>query len=318
VICVAQLLLAVRICKSRIWAADLTTIADPAQARVRDYILHFTIRKDGGSMSLFLRRLRGMSSHLWAFVFEVFSHWLSIAGGSLVSLGILIWEKSQRKEVKWKAILTIFLAGLGLSLFFAWQDEYTSAEWRTGKIYELNGLLQGKDAAIQTKDQQIQSLQTQLAEKDRPINLEQHSDPAIGMLLAQLVSVQEKEQSQIKGDLPSPKKKALQVSNDILNFIAERMKVTPDSPLPRPGMTVEQYNQEQSEHERAYLQWMNETAAESTARFAIPIDGVLEDMKAENIDTKAFSGMCEFFNGNTFGLQQCATMIGRLAQQLSH
>jgi len=62
---------------------------------------------------------------------------------------------------------------------------------------------------------------------------------------------------------------------------------------------------------------MNETADEGRTRFALPLAEVLQDMKSENIDTSRAFG-CEYFNGNTLAIQDCATTIGLLAQKLSH
>jgi hypothetical protein len=242
-----------------------------------------------------------MSDHFWSFLVGVWAHWAPILTGGLFSIVMLIWNKPiHRKYVVW-----ILLAALFISCFLAWRDEFTSAEWRDGEIHRETGLLQGKDA-------QIQQLQSLLMQKERPINIQ--PDLEIGIILAR----QEEEISKLKGELPSPKKKALQVSNDLLNFLNEREKATPEAPLPHPGMTFEQMNQQREEYQRAYLQWMKETGNESQSRFAAPIEEVFQNMKAENIDTGGLYNFCSFFNGSTFALQRCATRIGYFAQKLSH
>jgi len=78
-----------------------------------------------------------MVSHLWSLLIEVAHHWLAVVTGSTVSLFMLIWEKKKEKQIKWKYVLGIFFVGLVVSIFFAWQDEYTSAEWRGREISRL-------------------------------------------------------------------------------------------------------------------------------------------------------------------------------------
>jgi hypothetical protein len=249
-----------------------------------------------------------MSDHAWVLVTQIFQHWVALVSGSAVSLFILIKEKATDKPVRWKTIVSIFVAGFFVSLFFAWQDEYTSAEWRGNEVIRLSAL-------TGAEGEQIKLLQTQLSQKDRPVVLQYVTDPAIMRLLNR----QEQELAELKTELPSPKKKALQVSNDLLRFLADREKAEPPFPLPTGAMTTpDDFRQQMTIHEQAYLKWMTETATESQTRFAVPLAEVLQDMKAENIDVGRANGLCTFFNGNTFGIQDCATTIGVLAQKLSH
>jgi hypothetical protein len=83
-----------------------------------------------------------MTSHAWTFALGVFQHWIALVTGSIVSLLILIYEKSKDRPVKWKKILFVFFLGLLVSLFFAWQDEYTSAIWRGQDISNLEKQLE--------------------------------------------------------------------------------------------------------------------------------------------------------------------------------
>jgi hypothetical protein len=253
-------------------------------------------------MSLSLRESR-MSSYFWVFVTEVFHHWIALVTGSAVSLGILTWEKRQKTEVKWKTITTIFLAGLALSLFFAWEDEYTSAEWREGEIYRLSGLLLGENS-------QIQSLQSQLVAKDRPINLQVQPDPEIHTLLAR----QDAELLKLKGELPSPKKKALQLSNDILRFLSDRMKTKPNPPIFN-GTANEQRVQMSNEFEQSFLKWMSETASEYQIRFGPGVSSIIDDAQSAGLSAENIK-ICIFSNGNTFEIQECGSRIGALADKL--
>jgi len=247
----------------------------------------------------------GMGSHLVIFISEVLTHWLAIAGGSVVSLGLLAWEKWSGTPVKWKTILLIFSLGVAVSLFFAWQDEYTSAEWRGGEVIRLSATNKGDE-------DQIKVLQGQLAQKDRPITLQYATDPAI----LKLLNRQTEELAQLKSELPSPKKRALQVSNGLLKLLADRQKAQPGFPFPTESMTQDDVRKQQNTYEQAREQWTNETLSAAQSQFALPVAQVLQDMKDENIDLGKATE-CRYWV-NDFMIQGCAMAIGGLAQKLSH
>lgn len=58
-------------------------------------------------------------------------------------------------------------------------------------------------------------------------------------------------------------------------------------------MTNQEMIQQRDAFSQAYLQWMNETAAQCQSRFALPIAEIIQDMKAENINTATIEG-CNF------------------------
>lgn len=96
-----------------------------------------------------------MASHLWVFFLEAAGHWIAIVTGSAVSLFILIREKKNKKPIEWRTILVIFAAGLAISLFFSWQDEYTSAKWRGGEIQRLTAVTAAQTIQIGELDHTI-------------------------------------------------------------------------------------------------------------------------------------------------------------------
>ncbi|HKV05107.1 MAG TPA: hypothetical protein VJO53_08380 [Candidatus Acidoferrales bacterium] len=245
-----------------------------------------------------------MKDHVLVLATEVFHHWIAVVTGSAVSLYILISEKWRDKPVRWKTITGIFFAGLVFSIFFAWQDEYTSAEWREGEIQRLAGLTQAQDT-------QIKQQQKELQDKERPIILQAQTDPGIRAL----VERQDVELSKLKSEIPSPRKQALQLSNDILKFLAERERNEPQEQVTT-TTTREEWNNQMQQFEQQYSTWMKETAAESQQRFAVPIAEVLEAARGAGVDASRIQGECEFFNGNKFGLQMCAVNIGTLANKL--
>jgi hypothetical protein len=250
----------------------------------------------------------GFWSELLLFVKVYLSNWQSYATGGVVTGLISVGERLFGKPLPKKAYFLIFVVSFSLAAFFlAWRDEFRRADGLASSNSQLsaeNGLLKQTNGTLTSK----------LMEKERPIILQATPDPQIEKLLRR----QDEELAKLKNSLPSPKKRALQVSTDLLKFLTEREKAQPSFPMPRDNTTREEFTKQQDGFEQAYLQWMNGTATESQARFAIPLAQVLEDMKAENIDTGNVSGFCTFFNGNTFGIQNCATGIGVLAQKLSH
>jgi hypothetical protein len=139
-------------------------------------------------------------------------------------------------------------------------------------------------------------------------------DPEVQKLLKR----QDEELARLKSKMPSPKKRALQLSNDLLRFLDEQMKTQPQLPMPHAGMTMEELTKQRDGYSALYIQWMNQTSSEERNRFALRMAEVFQDMQDEKIDGNATSSMCQFFNGNTFGIQECATSIGVLAQKLSH
>jgi septal ring factor EnvC (AmiA/AmiB activator) len=244
---------------------------------------------------------------LWIFVLAVWHHWEPLVLGGVVGVVIFLYEHRKKEPIPWRLIGYIIAAALLVSCFSAWKDQYTSAEWRGAEIGRLTTLLQAKN-------DQIGQLQDELRQKDRPIVLQTTTDPEIIRLLNQ----QERELARLKTELPSPKKRALQASNDLLRFLTERERAEPTFPIPDRNMTPDEFSKQQQAFEQAYEQWMNETRAESQTRFAVPLAQVLQDMRAENIDVGRAAAFCSFFNGNLFGIQGCATDIGVLAQKLSH
>lgn len=212
------------------------------------------------------------------------------------------WAERLRWEFWAIAAICIFIA-----TFQAWHEEFRQVEI----LNSTNAQLAGENKNLK---QNNDTLTNRIAEKDRPIIVQAAPDPEVQSLLIR----QDKELANLKNSLPSPKKRALQVSTDLLKFLAEREKVQPSFPMPHANMTTEEFTQQRDAFTQAYVRWMNETATECQTRFAIPLAQVLEDMKAENINVDNLASMCAFFNGNTFMIQSCATGVGVLAQKLSH
>lgn len=254
-------------------------------------------------MSSTIRRLESMWGALLAYVAAVFRHSRAIftsGGGALV---FFFWEHYTGRRIRWKVIAAICSVGCIVAMFLAWNDEHASAEWRGRRIYALT-------AQVDDRNAQISHLQEQLEAKQQPIVVQAAPDPEVEKLLA----LQGKELATLKSETGSPRKRALQLSNDILKFIADRMKGEPDVGPPF-GATKEQFLNAMNAEDREYTQWMHQTASEYALRFGVRVDAVIDDMRADGIKTKTIEG-CDSSNGNTFMIQGCGASIGALAEKL--
>jgi len=254
---------------------------------------------------------RWQMNNLWICLRGISEHWIGIASGSTVSLGILIYEKWNEKPVRWRIIVGIFFLGLLASLFFAWQDQYTSAEWRGGEIKRLSG-------EVSAKNEEIKRLNGTISQKDRPIILQTSVDPQLKKLLVQ----QEVALEKLKNQIPSPKKRALQLSSDILKFLGEREKIQPVFPEPpavSPGMSMDTYRQlsqqKNAEYDRTCDSWMNTIRADYKSQFSVRIIQTLEDFKNVGLEDPS-QGLC-WWGGNLFAIQACGAKIGLYAEKLS-
>lgn len=222
-------------------------------------------------------------------------------------LGEYLEEKLHKKihvpkELKWGFAVVVFMLAQGLA--------YRDLQKENQRLLTV----EENDRSTQaTLEQENKNLTTRLMEKERPIVLQTTPDPEIQKLLRR----QDADLAKLKNAMPSPKKRALQLSNDLLRFLDERMKAQPQFPMPHPGISSEDLMKQQGAYSALYVQWMNETASEERSRFAVQIGEVMQDFQDEKLDTGSLGSKCSFFNGNTFMIQDCATQIGVLAQKLS-
>jgi hypothetical protein len=243
------------------------------------------------------------------YLVAVVDHWFFWFGGIvLVVFEIakrISWLRSRAERLLQPNIFWgIAATCLFISTFQAWIDEDKTLQQDTQTIANLRGILQGKDAFIA-------ELQKSLSEKEKPIVVNYTPDREIGIILER----QEKELAELKSEVPSPKKRALQLSNEILAFESERIRNEPVFPPFRANETQEQLEKERNEFTRVSVQWTLETAAQYQLRFAVSVATVIEDMKAASLDTHEIE-MCVTSNGNTFGIQHCGARIGALAEKL--
>lgn len=190
-----------------------------------------------------------------------------------------------------------------IAIFFSWQDQYTSAEWRATELLKAN-------AVLSEKDHEIGALQTALAQKDRPLVIT--TDPEITKMLNR----QERELAQLKDSLPSPKKRALQLSNDIFKFYDNRMKNQPHFPEQTP-VSEQERNQQLAQFSQASEQWMHETGTAYNREFSSRVAILLEQMREAGLKEPGIE-MCTESMGNTYSVQHCAARIGALADKFAN
>jgi hypothetical protein len=243
-----------------------------------------------------------MPANLWIFFLSVWRHWEPLVLGGGVGVFIFVYEHRKKEPIPWRLIGYIMAGALLVSCFSAWQDQYTSAEWRGIEISRLNGLMQGKE-------EQIKNLQNALMLKDRPVILQYATDPEIAKMLER----QNKELAKLKDSLPSPKKKALQLSNDMIKFMATTNKNSPSPPIPHNPMTRDQWDAAERQYEQQFEQWARSAIADYQMQFALRIATVSEDFRNAGIGDIY---TCQNSPVNTLSMERCATIIGALAEKL--
>lgn len=246
-----------------------------------------------------------MSNSLFVYASELLHHWLALFAGPVVTVVLLVLDKGLKREIKPKPFVALLLIGIPIAMFLAWRDEYTSAEWRGSDITRLTAQLQDEDA-------RTHALSGQLAAKQQPIVVQAAPDPAVEELLER----QDRELRALKSEMPSPRKRALQLSNDILKFMADRRKSEPNL-TPPVGLTKAGYNQALNEINQKYTRWLHQTGAQYDVRFEARLQAVIDDMQAAGIKTDSLR-ICVFSNGNTLAMEACGARIGALAEKLPH
>src|ERR1017187_8346972 len=245
-----------------------------------------------------------MPNELWMFIVAVFHYWQSLLTGGAIAIVIMIYERKNNKPLRWDVIAGVMVAALFISCFFAWKDQHGAADSESREISRLAGMQQA-DAT------QIGNLQTLLASKDRPVVLQATADPEMTAILKR----QDEELTKLKASLPSPKKKALQLSHDILSFVAERSRMRPPAPTVNYGANREEFKRQWDQYAQTLTAQANETAAQYQIRFGSQVSSVLNDLKAANINTAAIDG-CITSSGGDFWMQICGSRIGALADKL--
>jgi len=94
----------------------------------------------------------------------------------IASFCFAAYEAFKNKKIESRVFFAIGAFFLVLAFDQAWQDQYTSAEWRGGEISRLT-------ASMQSKDAEIAQLRNEVMQKDRPVVLQYTSDPEIAKLM---------------------------------------------------------------------------------------------------------------------------------------
>lgn len=242
-----------------------------------------------------------MHQEIFEYALAVADHWFFWFGGIVLVVFELVkriprWkdraEKSFSPAVFWGGAVVCML----IATFQAWRDEHI----RVGQLSREKITLAARN----------DSLNEELIAKERPIVLQ----PAPNKEIEKLLKRQDEELAKLRTNLPSPKKKALLLSNDILKFLGDRMKEQPVSTIMRWGPKVDlqtRMNQDFQEN----LVWTRETRAQFGTKFAVRIADVIQDMKMAKLDIRPITGTCDAGN-NTYMLQQCGAELGVMAQQL--
>src|ERR1700730_237416 len=238
-----------------------------------------------------------MPSYFWPFFLGVWIHWTPILTGGVFSIIMLILNKPiRRRHVAWIMLIAMFV-----SCFWAWRDEYTSAEWRGMEVVRLSAVLANQQS-------HVNELESALSQKDRPIILQPQTAPEILKLMAQLVT----QASQAKS---APRKRALHLSTDILTFWVERTKSEPPFPAPlkRAPEELKKLIDEWDQNHRA---WSKDTESEYLLRFGPRISSTVEDFRSAGMNVDKSVEPCILGGGVGTSIEYCGSQIGGLAGKL--
>ena len=168
-------------------------------------------------------------------------------------------------------------------------------------------------AEVSTKDSEIDWLRDHQSVVVAPT-----SDPKIASILQQLQNDDRALKSEPKNIL---KKRALQISHDVLTYLAERDQVKP-SDANFDHDSLEQLRQAENNYLQKYNVWWNETRQFYLLNYSLELISVLNEMKAQGIDTKSIlSGgndirsLCQIAV-NELVLSDCGSTVGTLAKQI--
>jgi hypothetical protein len=125
---------------------------------------------------------------------------------------------------------------------------------------------------------------------------------------------QNQELLKLKNSLPSPKKNALQLSNDIINFISDKRKIPPEMPSFLGVSGVERIEQSK-QVEKAYPIWLEESQRQYFSLFSLRLHAVAEDFKNAKINDGVDQN-CIGPAESIFTMQDCAIDVGSLADKL--
>ncbi|MGH9688825.1 MAG: hypothetical protein ACRD5K_17220 [Candidatus Acidiferrales bacterium] len=245
-----------------------------------------------------------MWTNALAFLSEIVAHWLALVTGPVVTLALIFIDKKLKREIKWKHFVALFLIGVPVAMFLAWQDEHTSAGWRGDQILRLT-------AQIQDRDSQIRLLKLELATKETPITVQAAPDPEVEEILRR----QDEELRTLRSEIPSPRKRALQLSHDILGFLADRLKVEPNNTAFENAPTRQEAVKALHDSEEQDDRWMRETESEYELHFGARVVSFMQDMQSSGLNVDGLQP-CQFPMGNTFAIEECGARIGALAEKL--
>jgi hypothetical protein len=262
-----------------------------------------------------------MTHQILGYLAAILDHWL-FWWGAIGLLIVAMIEKLLNRPLRKKWFFIAALACLVVAMFQAWNDENERAE----KLLTANGTLTTQNRTLQ---QDKDRLVAELANKDRPLVVQVPPDPEISKILKTYQS----ELARLANQVSSPKKRALQVSTDILKFLGEREKGQPilsakrsvvlndggrlgSHPLGETGYRRDlEWTQQAERHEQAMTRYLNDTVADFHTRFTLSVNQVIQDMETAGIDSRMAEIYCTAAN-NIVVVQNCAVTLGTLAEKL--
>lgn len=213
-----------------------------------------------------------------------------LAQGAMATLGIYVSIKAQPPERHRKLVIAFVLLGLTGIVVNACQ-QYRNSKSQQFLQAQLDGLrLQGsqiKGGIENIKTTSERPLQLQL-----PVELEK--------AFRRLAEVQDRSQVSLK-------RRAAQLSVNILAFLASRRAVEPQLLLGSP--------EQRDEMLRRYMAFTNETMNQFMTRFQVPCVAVSDELKTKGLDIGNLRYTCEHPT-NPLGIEAIGTALGVLSEHI--
>lgn len=255
---------------------------------------------------------------IFSYLYKALVNWFGILllldGAVALSeryLGDFVEQRFNKKihvptKLKWGFAIAVFIVAQGVA-YRDLESEVDQAGSLNTELVQLNGKCK---TAIDGLERENKTLRDLVMAKDRPIIVQAAPDLAAQKLLQR----QDEELRKLKDSTPSLRRRALQLSNDMLNFSAEVIRDMPQSPFLSRAKNNEDFKAQWDQFSIQTSKFLDGKAAEYQRQFSVRIVSLQEDLKTIGINGNIDG--CQYSNGNTFGMQRCGTAIGVLAEKI--
>ncbi len=238
---------------------------------------------------------------------------------------ILLWEKYKEKPIQWKWIGAFFLFCLFVSCFQAWIDEHHNSQILVSQKADLAA---EKNALNQKLD--IKQAEVDWLRDHRVFELPTgKADPLIGKALDANARAMEQLAGREKNRMDTIKKRALEVSSEMLTFLGEEEKKRLTIPVPTfapASASADErqrlWNEETARMSNAYMQIEGEIQSKAVNGFRPTAMAILEQIRDEGEkqtgikDEEITLTVRDCQISHSYTIKECATKLGVIARKM--